>query len=61
MFLEHEYINDFKSRSKVLLKDSLEGKSQNDATRVIDKDIESITTRVVDIDNEIENITDFSN
>ena len=60
-FLEHEYINDFKPRSKVLLEDSRERKSRNDATRVIDKDTDSVTTRVVDIDNETENITKFSN
>ena len=28
-FLEHEYINDFKPRSKVLLEDVLENKSQD--------------------------------
>ena len=31
-FLEHEYINDFKPHSKVLLEDFLEVKSQNDVT-----------------------------
>ena len=36
-FLEHEYINDFKPRSKVLLEDSMERKSRNDTTRVVDK------------------------
>ena len=60
-FLEHEYINDFKPRSNVLLEDSLEGKSQNDATRVVDKDANSVTIIVIDIVNEIENIIDFSN
>ena len=60
-FLEHEYINDFKPRSKVLLEDSMERKSRNDATRVVDKDTDSVTTRVVDIDNEAENITNLSN
>ena len=60
-FLEHEYINDFKPRSKVLLEDSMERKSRNDTTRVVDKDTDFVTTRVVDIDNETENITDFSN
>ena len=53
-FLEHEYINDFKPRSKVLLEDSMERKSRNDATRVIDKDTDSVTIRLVDIDNETE-------
>ena len=60
-FLEHEYINDFKPCSKVLLEDVLEKKSQNDTTRVVDEDTDSVTTRVVDIANETENITDFSN
>ena len=60
-FFKPKYINNFKPRSKVLLKDSMERKSRNDATRVVDKDMESVTTRVVDIDNEIENITDLSN
>ena len=35
-FLEHEYINDFKLRSKVLLEDVLERKSQNNTTRVVE-------------------------
>ena len=61
MFLEYEYINDFKPRSKVLLEDILERKSQNDTTRVVENDTDSMTTRVVDIDNETDNITDFSN
>ena len=30
-------------------------------TKVVNKDTDSVTTRVVDIDNETENITDFSN
>ena len=30
-------------------------------TRVVDKDTDSMTTKVVDIDNETKNITDFSN
>ena len=41
MFLEHEYINDFKPRSKVLLEDFKERKSQNDTIRVGDKDTDS--------------------
>ena len=61
MFLEHEYINNFKPRSKVLLEDVLERKSQNDTTRVIENDTDSMTTRVVDIDNETKNIIDLSN
>ena len=60
-FFEHEYINYFKPRSKVLLEDSMERKSRNDTTRVVDKDTDSMTTRVVDIDNKTENITDLSN
>ena len=39
-FLEHEYINDFKPHSKVLLEDFLEGKTRNDATR---EAMESVT------------------
>ena len=60
-FLEHEYINDFKPHSKVLLEDILERKSQNDTTRVVENDTDSMTTRVIDIDNETDNITNFSN
>ena len=60
-FLEHEYINDFKPRSKVLLEDVLERKCQNNTTRVVDIDTGSMTTRVVDIDNETDYITDFLN
>ena len=60
-FLEHEQINDFKPRGKVLLKDSLEGKSRNDVKIVIDKDTDYVTIKVVDIDNETKNITDFLN
>ena len=59
-FLEYEYINDFKPRSKVLLEDVLENKSQDDMTRVVNKDTDSMTTRVVDIDNETNDTTDFS-
>ena len=39
----------------------MERKSRNDATRVVDKDTDSVTTRVVDIDNETKNITYLSN
>ena len=60
-FLEHEYINDFKPHSKVLFEDVLERKSQNDTTRVVENDTDSMTTKVFDIDNETDNITDFSN
>ena len=59
--MKHEYINDFKPRSKVLLKDVLEKNSRNDTTRVVDNDTDFMTTRVVNIDNETDNITDFSN
>ena len=50
-FLEHEYINDFKPRSKVLLEDVLERKSQNDTIKVVKNDTNSMIIRVVDIDN----------
>ena len=60
-FLEHEYINDFKPRSKVLLEDSMERKSRNDTTRIVDKDTDFVNPRVVDIDNETENIKELSN
>ena len=60
-FLEHKYIDDFKPRSKVLLEDVLEKKPQNDTTRVIENHTDSISTRVVEIDNETENITDLLN
>ena len=60
-FLEHEYINDFKPRSKVLLEDVLERKTQNDTTRVVENDTDSMTIKVVDIENETDNITDFLN
>ena len=59
-FLEYEYINDFRPRSKVLLEDVLENKSQDDMTRVVNKDTDSMTTRVVDIDIETNDSTDFS-
>ena len=59
-FLEYEYINDDRPRSKILLKDVLENRSQDETTRVVDKDTDSITTRVVDIDNETKDIIDFS-
>ena len=57
-FLENEYMNDFKPRSKLLLEDISEKKIPNDSTRVVEKGTESVTTRVVDIDNETNNITD---
>ena len=60
-FLEYEYIKDYRPRSKVLLEDILEKKSRNDTTIVVDNDTDSMTTRVVDIDNETQNITDFTN
>ena len=59
-FLEHEYINDFRPRSKALLEDVLENRSRDDTTRVVDNDTDPMTTRVVDINNETKNITDFS-
>ena len=60
-FLEHKYINDFKPRSKVLLEDIFERKTQNDTTRVVENDTDSMSTRIVGIDNETDNITDFLN
>ena len=60
-FLEHEYINDFKPCSKVLLEDVMERKSRSDTIRVIENNTNSMTTRVVDIDNETDNIIDFLN
>ena len=44
-FLEHEYINDFKPRSKVLLEDILVKKTQNDTIRAVknDKDLISVS------------------
>ena len=59
-FLEYEYINDFRPRSKVLLEDVLENESQDDMTRVVNKDTDSMTTRVVDIDTETNDTTNFS-
>ena len=44
-FLEHEYIDDFEPRSKVLLEDVLEKKPQNDTTRVVENHTDSISTR----------------
>ena len=38
----------------------MKNKSQDDMTRVVNKDTDSMTTRVVDIDNETNDITDFS-
>ena len=61
MFFEHKYINDFKPRSKVLLEEVLERKTRNDMTRVVEEDTDLMTTRVIDIDHEIDNITDFLN
>ena len=59
-FLKNEYMNDFKPRSKVLLEEVLENKSQDDMTRVVNKDTDSMRTRVVDIDNETNDTIDFS-
>ena len=59
-FLEYEYINDYRPRSKVLLEDILENRSRDDTTRVVNKNTDTMTTRVVDMDNETNDITDFS-
>ena len=50
-------MNDFKSSSKLLLKEISEKKIPDDSTRVIEKGTHIVTTRVVDIDNETKNIT----
>ena len=60
-FFENEYMNDFKPHSKLLLEKMFQKKTPDDSTRVIEKDTDSMTTRFVDIDNEIENITDKPN
>ena len=59
-FLENKYMNDFKPHSKLLLEEIFEKKTPDDSTRVIEKGTDSITTRVIDIDNETKNITDKS-
>ena len=58
MFLKNEYMNDFKPRSKLLLEEISEKKTPDDSTRVVEKGTDSVTTRIVDIDNETKNITD---
>ena len=57
-FLENEYINDFKPHSNQFLEEISEKKTPDDSTRVVEKDTDFVTTIVVDIDSEIENITD---
>ena len=59
-FLENEYMNYFKPRSKLLLEGITEKKSLDDSIRVVEKGTNSVKIRVVDIDNEIENIIDKS-
>ena len=59
MFFINKYMNDFKPHSNLLLKEIYEKKIPDDSIRVVEKDTDSMTTRVVDIDNEIENITDI--
>ena len=58
-FLENKYMNDFKPRSKLLLEEISEKKILDDSTRVVEKGIDFVTTRVVDIDNETESITNI--
>ena len=60
-FVENKYMNTFKSRINLLLEEISEKKTPNDSTIVIEKGTDSVTTRVVVIDNEIENITSHSN
>ena len=49
-------MNDFKPRSKLLLEEISEKITPDDSTRVVEKGTDSMTTRVVDINNETENI-----
>ena len=51
-------MNDFKPCSKLLLEESSEEKTLDDSTRVVEKGNDSVTTRVVDIDNETKDKTD---
>ena len=55
-FLENKYTYDFKPCSKLLLEEIFEKKTPNDLTRVVEKGTDSVTIRVVDIDNEVKNI-----
>ena len=57
-FLKSEYMNDFKHHSKLLLEEIYEKTIPDDSTRVVEKGTDSVTIRVVNIDNETENITD---
>ena len=50
-------MNDFKPRSKLLLEEISEKITPDDSIRVIETSTDFVTTRVVDIDNETENIT----
>ena len=50
-------MNDFKCHSKLLLEEISEKKTPDDSTRVVEKGTDSVTIRVVDIDNETKNIT----
>ena len=51
-------MNDFKPRSKLLLEEISEKKTPDDSIRVVENDTDPVTTRVVDMDIEIENNTD---
>ena len=57
MFAVNKYMNDFKPLSKLKLEEISEKKSPDDSARVVEKCIDYVTTRVVDIANETENIT----
>ena len=57
-FLENKYMNNFKPRSKLLVNEISENKTLDDSTRVVEKGANSLTTRVVDIENEAKNIID---
>ena len=58
-FLENKYMNHFKPHSKLLLEEISEKKTPDDSTRIVEKGNNFMITRVVDIDNETENITDI--
>ena len=55
-FLKNEYMNDFKPRSKLLLEEISKKITPDDLTRVVEKGTDSVTTRVVNIDNKTKNI-----
>ena len=48
-FLKHEYINDFKSRSKLLIEEIYEKTTADDSTKVVENGTDFVTTSVVDL------------